>query len=105
MVEREPQRDASDIDGQTSRSTCAGAHESKQGQRPSFEIAEDLQAALCSFTKIANDLQTQHERIIPTECVPLSINLSKKNHDQQISPYGPCYRYGVLFKRWFDEAT
>jgi len=43
--------DASDIDGQTDGSACAGAHESKQGQRPSFKIAEHLQAALAHSLK------------------------------------------------------
>ena len=38
-------RGASDIDGQTERSICAGAHESKRGQRTSFKIG------CCNFCK------------------------------------------------------
>ena len=58
---------AAEIDSRIPICSVAAATLTVHLARSHGSIVEDLQAALAQFAEIANDLQRQHERIVPTE--------------------------------------
>jgi len=62
-------RGASDIDGQTERSIWAGAHESKRGQRTSFNGADGISDIEGKVARVATS-KLGNERVSITDPAP-----------------------------------